>query len=34
MFKLAVDSGQLGLSYLILDNGFEIFKAIEDSLIR
>eukprot|EP00347_Sterkiella_histriomuscorum_P008908 403343282 len=32
MFKLAVDSGQLGLSYLILDNGFDLFQAMEDSL--
>eukprot|EP00347_Sterkiella_histriomuscorum_P004109 403361717 len=32
MFKLAVDSGQLGLLYLILDNGFDLFQAIEVSL--
>eukprot|EP00347_Sterkiella_histriomuscorum_P020277 403338418 len=32
MFKLAVDSGQLGLSYLILDNGFDLFQAMESSL--
>jgi hypothetical protein len=32
MFKLSVMNGELGLAYLILDNGFDIFNAMEDSL--
>jgi len=31
-FQLAVKGGKLGLSYLILDHGFDIFPALEDSL--
>jgi hypothetical protein len=32
MFKVAVRFGELGLSYMILDNGFDKFSALEDSL--
>ena len=32
MFKVAVRYGELGLSYLILDNGFDLFSAMTDSL--
>ena len=32
MFKIAINSGQQGLAYLIIDNGYDLMLAMQDSL--
>jgi len=32
MFRIAIKNTQLGLAYLILDNGFSLMLAMQDAL--
>jgi hypothetical protein len=32
MFRLSINFGQLGLAYLLLDQGYNLMKAMQDAL--
>lgn len=32
MFRISIKSGQLGIAYLMLDQGFDLMKATQDAM--
>jgi hypothetical protein len=32
MFRIAIKQGQLGLAYLMLDQGYDLMKATQDAM--